>query len=460
MKKTLKDYEYIVGVDLGSQSTSLGYLNQSNMEPVVLDTSGGYKEGAIPTVMQYIPDEDNWLIGYSAKENLDMEEAVYLDHLLTYVEKDQNAFVAGKSYKPSELLGIYLKSLLSNFKHINPNARIICLVISVNESAYKQLKAAMEDIKTYTGIRNLSVITDQQAIGRYLHRYDLLETSVLHILDYGYRAMKHYEISCGESNDVVQLVMKEVGYHENIGCLKIEQMIRGLLIDRYKDFKQLEVVEPAVLMQIDAMLFQYYIWFFQKLREKKPLNVFYNFVYPPFKVKISADEMEKAMAMMMDAFQEIVEPIIASERFFLMGNGFRMPWTKTGIDGHENHDVILKGAVFEGCKSYMDLAEISISKVLRSKYTYTIKLGKEVITLIDKGSAFDMMYPPVAITITDMEGQVVEVPVYKVCGDMEEVAQTIRFSTDLNEMGIIRASIQLGLDIHGSLQVKHAILPL
>lgn len=481
MKKTLKDYEYIVGIDLGSQSTSVGYLNQSTLEPVVLDTSGGYKEGAIPTVMQYIPEEDSWLIGYNAKENLDMEEAVYLDHLLTYVEKRQTASVCGKTYTPGQLIAIYLRTLLENFRHINPNASIIGLVISISESGYEQLNACIDVLKQETGVDDLKVITDQQAIGRFLYKYHHLDSKnskdnknhlddkVLHVLDYGYRAMKHYEVTRHPGTEDIQLIMKEVGYHDNIGCLRIEQMIRDLLIDRYRNHQQLEVIEPAVYMQIDGMLFQYYIWFFQKLREKKPLSIFYNFVYPPFKTKISVEDMEKSIAMMIDAYEEIVHPIIETGRFFLMGNGFRMPWTKVGIEAHENHDVILLGAVLEGCKAYVDMPDITISKISKSHYGYGIETHDGLFMLIEKGSACDMMYPPAALIIKhdiakDRSIPIeipIEIPIYKITEDgFKEVVERLEVEINDQSDGFIRVSVQLGLDGQGNLLVQHAVLPL
>jgi hypothetical protein len=372
MIQSIEDYKYIVGVDIGSQSTSIGYLSQSNLEPTILDMSGGYKDASIPTVMQYSKPDQTWLIGDAAKSNADMEATTYIDQLLSCIEHGTSVTIDGVIFSYDQLLVEYLNQLLDYVRHINPKAVIEKVVISVNEMAYDNLVLKIDELKKHIQALGVIIIKDQLAIGRYMQYKSLLGKTSVHILDYGYSALKHY-IARYEDN---RLYIRHIADYEALGCYVIEQKIKELLLDIYRTQMHIEVIDEISLLHIDQMLFQYYVWFFQKMAEGKALKVFYNFAFPPFKATVDIKQMEEMMIHIMDEYSKLCNPVFESGQYFLMGNGYRMSWTKNSIEKKdaikEYTDVIVKGAGLEGGKDLVGLANLEVSQEGITQVSYGI----------------------------------------------------------------------------------------
>lgn len=55
--------KFILGLDLGSSSSSIAFFNTITEEPELIDLSGGYGKPSMPSVIQYIPETREWVFG-------------------------------------------------------------------------------------------------------------------------------------------------------------------------------------------------------------------------------------------------------------------------------------------------------------------------------------------------------------------------------------------------------------
>jgi len=476
MAQRIEDYKYIVGIDMGSQSTSIGYLNQGNLKPTILDISGGYKDASIPTVMQYIKHDKTWLIGDAAKQNIDMEATVYVDQLLKHIEVKETIIIDDNTYSYDQLLGEYLYQLLGHFKHINPKAIIVKVVIAINEIAYESIELIIEELKKHIQVEDVIIIKDQMAIGRFLQYNTLLKDQTIHILDYGYRALKHY-VGDYEGDT---LYIKHIADYEELGCYKIESMIKELLLDLYRTEKHIDVIDEISRVHIEQMLFQYYVWFFQKMHEGRPLKVFFNFAFPPFKATVNVEKMNKLMASFIAGYNHAAEPVIQASQYFLMGNGFRMSWTKSAFNQkeipREYSDVIVRGAVVEGGKELIGLKNLEVYEEKKTNYAYGILVGEQddqFVELIGIDVPYKTYSQPVGLIVKqDMDSrlnwdiQIVRynplamevLSAYKVIKRIS--LREMKDFVELTEQPIRRISLRLHIDENGQVDTLIEPLPL
>lgn len=463
MKYSMDDSKYIVGIDLGRQSTGIGYLNQSTLDPVLLDISGGYQDAGIPTVMQYLIQEDEWLVGHFAKLNRDMEASIYMDQLVQSIETKKALQLGQAVFRYEELLAIYIKSLLSHFHHINPKATIEKVVLSISDAGYKALQGKIDWISNYIGVGNFSCIKEQLAIGRYLQHRRLLADQPIHVLDYGYGALKHYKGQLTQN----QLILEQIETYEGLGCALLEDRIHELLKDLYCKALGLEFVDPLGELQIEQMLFQYYVWFFQKLHEEKPLRVFYAFAYPPFKSMVSLEEMKKLVTDIQSQYFQVLLKIDSKEQLFLMGNGYRMPWTRlnNGKDYKKftHLDVIVKGAVLEGSKEILELEELEVIQKASTKYAYGILTSNQMIMLINKNTQYDTSSATIPLILERKSNELFEFKI--IAFDPEgiqghyETQKLIEVDSIQQEL-VKRVGLTVKIDSEGELKATVEPLPL
>jgi len=73
---------FIVGLDLGNDTSAIAYYDMVRGQPELIDLSGGYGKPAVPTVVQYVPETKEWVFGEYAVLNKGVGREVTLGGLL------------------------------------------------------------------------------------------------------------------------------------------------------------------------------------------------------------------------------------------------------------------------------------------------------------------------------------------------------------------------------------------
>jgi hypothetical protein len=73
---------YIIGLDIGNDSSGIAFFNAAEGMPETIDLSGGYGKPSIPTVMQYIAETREWVYGEYAILNRGVGTEITLNDLI------------------------------------------------------------------------------------------------------------------------------------------------------------------------------------------------------------------------------------------------------------------------------------------------------------------------------------------------------------------------------------------
>jgi len=135
---------YIIGLDIGNDSSCMAFYNLSERVPETIDLSGGYGKPSVPTVMQYISETKEWVFGEYAILNRGVGTEVTMSALMERLGRFDYIDVDGKAMSVANVLALFVKELLSNVKNINPKAEIVGIVAAVpayfSEQAHEEFE--------------------------------------------------------------------------------------------------------------------------------------------------------------------------------------------------------------------------------------------------------------------------------------------------------------------------------
>ena len=325
---------YIIGLDIGNDSSAIAFYNLADYAPESIDLSGGYGKPSIPTVMQYISETKEWVFGEYAV--LNSGTGVTFLGLTERLGRFDYVDVAGRSFSVAAVLAMFLKEILGNVKSINPKAEIVGIVAAVpayfNESAREEFLRAFK----LAGYEKelIALVPDRECI--LAHYYRQLPDKEEHtlILDFGNRELRGglYEIK-PEGGGIVAVSLSSL-FDDMVSMGAVNRDVTKLFESFIGDSTDAKQHIPAFTHQHKDMLFQ-------KNIRSKPVKLYFNFAYPPTQHTLTSGEADMLIKPYAGRFNRFIRdvteknlrkiPVSKIDVVICVGGGFDMLWARDAV---------------------------------------------------------------------------------------------------------------------------------
>jgi len=324
---------YIIGLDIGNESTSIAYYNLHENAPEAIDLSGGYGKPSIPTVMQYILETKEWVFGEYAILNQGSGSEINLRNLLPRLGKHEYLEINKKAIQFAEILAIFIKEVLSNVRNINPKAEIAGIIASIpdnlNHAAQQELKEAFK----LAGYEKelIDLVPNRECALAYHNRNHPLTNSKILLLDYGSGGVR------GGVYENGKVALSNI-FNNKIGTSPLLADVNSFFSQKYKGERSL-----IFNSQLFAFTHQHKDMLFQKNIRTKPIKLYYNFVYPPFQQTIAHEHVSKLIEPYVYGFNRLISDVLSKntlgkrilprdiDAVLCTGGGFEMLWAREAI---------------------------------------------------------------------------------------------------------------------------------
>lgn len=153
--RKLNNLEYVVGLDLTDKYSQLSYglVDGEEVESFSITPNG--EDFLIPTRLYKRREVNQWFAGVEAsKQN---PEAGYLiDELITKALRGDDILVGDESYRPAQLIGLYIKRILASINPLVPTNKIVSFMITVELLSPKMVEV-MNEAVGLIGLKNASI---------------------------------------------------------------------------------------------------------------------------------------------------------------------------------------------------------------------------------------------------------------------------------------------------------------
>ncbi len=407
--------KFIIGLDIGNSTSAISYWNMNLKEPQLIDISGGYGNPAMPTVVQYIPENKEWVFGEYALLNKGYFEDYTFTNIVDKLGSQEVFDIDGKKVTVPQLLSIYIKALIENCTNINPNAEVSGIVVSIPTYMDETAKYEFQRAITLAGFDKefIKFITDREcAINYYYYKEEIKTKEKIIILDYGSRELRGgvYEIQPKKNELDVTAISSII--NEKLGSKHIDNRIKDLFINYYLHETQtsLSDISSNIMAQLETFSYQNRHSLFQN--NDRNIKLYFNFAYPAFQKTISPKDTLDFIIPLKREFEKFLNDICvkvvnnevrASDitKVICLGGGFEMKWTKDVVENIFPHSKIItmkssKGIISQGaCISAVTEVGLLNSNIIVIKdfnvinYDIGVKAisdsKEQFITLVNKG---------------------------------------------------------------------------
>ena len=367
-KEKQKETFYIVGLDLGNETSGIAFYNLHENAPEPIDLSGGYGKPSIPTVMQYIPETKEWVFGEYAILNQGSGMEITIDSIVQRLGRFDYIEIDHKTVSIASILGIFIKELLGSVRNINPRAEIVGIVAAIQDQLSPEAQDELKRAFKHAGYEKelIALVPSRECV--LAHHYSSFHPSInekLLLIDYGSRGVRGgvYEIKNNAAQSDNRLEASEMGasgskqiavkalsnlFDEEIGNSKILADVHGLFEAQvhtatHNHSLLHEQLPSNLCQQITAFTYQHKDILFQKNIRSKPVKIYYNFVYPPFQHTIAFSDINRLINPHNDRFCRFLVSAIkktvgadvlnpqSMDSVICTGGGFEMLWAKESV---------------------------------------------------------------------------------------------------------------------------------
>ncbi|MCL2190112.1 MAG: DUF5716 family protein [Defluviitaleaceae bacterium] len=336
---------YIIGLDIGNDSSGIAYFNMAENAPEAIDLSGGYGKPSIPTVMQYIAETKEWVYGEYAILNRGVGTEITLSDLMGRLGNSDYIDIAHKPMSVVSILALFLKEILSSVKNINPKAEIVGIVAAV--PAYFSEQAQLELTRAFkaAGYERalIALVPDRECVfAHHYHRHTLREERAL-LFDYGSREVRGGLYHIMPQGDTLRVKSISSLFDDAIGTGSVINDVNDLFGGFLLAQDNISQLTKQMHEQIYAFVYQHKDMLFQKAIRTKPAKVYFNFAYPPFQQSLSNEDAEKLVKPYRQHFhrfmREVLEKNLYEEEIrpadisavLCVGGGFEMLWAREAV---------------------------------------------------------------------------------------------------------------------------------
>ena len=373
----VSETDFILGIDLGNSSSAIAMFGTNR--PEVIDLSGGYGKQSIPTVMQYVPDTNEWVFGEYAVLNQGFGNELTIRSIIDKLGLGEYVEIEKKLLGYSDILTLFLKELISNCYSINPKAEIAGIVLAVPEYLSEEAKSELSRSLNRSGYGNalIQFATDNECILSQYYFDKPVEDEKILILDFGNRGMKGsvFEISSGA--DGIKATSLAYMHSKDLSTELIDQDVEQLFTEYYLQENEGKLTKQVKNL-ISAFAYQHKDLLFQKKLTDRPTKLYFNFAYPPFQKMVTKEIVEDLIFSYRDKLQNFVSELCdraykqngeVFETIICTGGGFEMLWIREEVKNiFKGSNIVInkyaKGIVAEGA-SVIAADKLSVIKTNR-----------------------------------------------------------------------------------------------
>jgi molecular chaperone DnaK (HSP70) len=364
---------FVLGLDLGEDSSIITYYDVNRAAPEIIDVSGGYGKPSVPTAMQYISETDEWIFGEYAVLNTGSGET--FRGLLEKANRGETLEAGGKAVNAVSVLGMYIRELISNCKNINPKAEIAGIALTVPSYLSEEAKTHTLSAVREAGYEKelIGLYSDRECIFQHFYAEKPSEMERVLLLDFAGREFRGgiYEVT-PEKADKISIVSISSLFDRELGTMRINNAVNDLFTRYYREHTNAALISETVREQLLTFTYQHKdLLFVRNERDaakaaKQNVKLYFNFAYPPFQKAVSQAEMEyftePYKRRMGDFFQNVFKRTLMPESMIskhdintvlCTGGGFEMFWAKQMVREYFNTSNVVfyknpKGAAAEG----------------------------------------------------------------------------------------------------------------
>lgn len=421
---------YIIGLDIGNDSSGIAFYNATERLPEAIDLSGGYGKPTVPTVMQYIEDTKEWVYGEYAILNRGLGTEITLTDLVRRLGNADYIEIARKPVSVVAILGAYIRELLGSVKNINPKAEIVGIVAAVPTYFSDQARTELSRAFKAAGYERelIALVSDREcALARHYanHAREQYQEERVLLLDYGSREVRgglyHIKPEIKMSN-AAALHVKCISslFDDTIGTFGIVSdvcdMFEGFLSAK-QDGKALT---PQLREQIAAFVYQNKDMLFQKNIRAKPIKIYFNFAYPPFEQTLSNDDAARLVKPYSARFSRFIRDMLSLGENVMpadissvvcAGGGFEMLWAREAVNElfssartrfHKNAKLIIAEGAAMVASALLDVSDAP-AIVIEDRHQLTVDIGlregANFLPLVERNAFWWQKFPDKLILV-------------------------------------------------------------
>lgn len=346
--KDLDESQFIIGIDLGSATSSICYFDLLRNQPEIIDISGGYGKTTMPTVIQYIPSSKEWVYGEYAVLNRGVSDDITFSYLIDKLGKKEYVEIDNKLESVVSILSLYLKELINSCKNINPKSEIAGIVVAI--PSYLPIEAKDELLRCFSLIgydkKILEFVSDRECILSNHYFNKKVDKENIVILDYGSRELRGGVFSVTPKGKDVNVNTLSYLYDEELGTKNFDDEINNIFMKLYEDNtnKKRDNLSKQEKEQIISFAYQHKDIIFQRSIFQKAVKLYFNFAYPPFQCSFSKKDAEEHIKPFQKRFRAFVNNLMKNNinnktmdisdisTVICTGGGFEMLWAKEEVE--------------------------------------------------------------------------------------------------------------------------------
>ena len=343
---------YIIGLDLGNDSSGIAFYNLSANAPEVIDLSGGYGKPSMPTVVQYIAETDEWVFGEYAVLNSGGSAGaeVTLSALVERLGDFDAVEAGGRSLSLASVLALFIKEILGNVRNINPRAEIVGIVSTIPAYLGEQAREELQLAFKLAGYEKelIALVSDRECVLAHYYQNAPEKEERTMLLDFGARELRGGLYHVKADKDGIKAVSMSSLFSDEIST----GIVNDVVADFFSAFMRKQVakempISATLLEQLQAHVaefsYRHRDMLFQKSIRTKPVKVYFNFAYPPVQGEVTDKQVQSLVqpyAKRFDSFiQDVLEKCISDtpvapgdiDTVLCVGGGFEMLWAKEAV---------------------------------------------------------------------------------------------------------------------------------
>lgn len=464
---------YVIGLDIGNDSSAIAYYNLSEVTAEAIDLSGGYGKPSIPTIMQYIPETKEWVFGEYAALNRGV--GTTFASLLEQMGRFDYVDVAGRSVSVAGVFALFIKEILSSVKNINPKAEIVGIVASV--PAYFSALAQEEFTRVFklAGYEKelIALVPDRECVLTHHYRTPPEKTECALLIDLGSRELRGGLYKVEAAGGGINAVSMSSVFDSEISMAALNADI-GALFESF--FPSGTGGAENIKEQLLAFTHQHKDILFQKNIRSKPLKLFYNFMYPPVQHTLTNERVEQLVAPYALRFNQFMQDVFEKNLFerkiapaqvdvvLCVGGGFEMLWAKEAVTAvfpkekanfYKNPKMITaEGAALIAARE-LKIAGALFSLEDKHQLVNDIGLvdGENFLTLVERNGFWWQKHPPKLVLVNSAVNGEIDLHLAELfpSGEGRNIAKVRLEDLPARPKGVTR--LEVGLDFRSNTEL-------
>lgn len=438
--------KFILGIDIGTKSTKIASWNVNRKSAELIDMSGGYGTPSIPTVMQYVPENKEWVYGEYALLNRGYFEDITINNILSKLGTKELIDISGKPMNIPSILSRYIKEIIEMCRNINPNGEVVGVVAAIpdyfSDSAKEELRRAF----AMAGLDKvlITLMSYRECILRYLYfKQDLINEEKILYIDYGGEEIRGGFIQVNPKGGLnLRGESLSFLFDSSLGVKKIDKLLKNLFTEFYCDEVGILKTQltDEIVHQIEIFAYQNKNLLFQNYYKRKPTKLYFNFAYPAFQKTLSTEDMDKLIKPFVEDIRKFINTLLDKtidgpvpkeeiNKIIAVGGGFEMSWVKELLEKEfmdipiiypkEAEGTVSLGACI-GAASYLGIIperEIQLTDKQRLNIDIGIKAISKTenrfIPLIEKNTFWWQKPKPKIFILDSKENETLDIPIYR-----------------------------------------------